>query len=176
MTVTKVREKSIELEFVSGTTVLKYDGDETYIQSLQNIAGGTKGVDVVAFCGPGDELWLIEIKDYRKGSLPADLSELARNVAAKARDTLAGLVVLRRSRSKTKTFALDALNAATRPRKTRVVFHMETPRLPGRTLVSREKLLGDMTMKLRQQTKGVDPEAEVRDSAIPHTVWTARFV
>ena len=86
------REGGVELRFHT-CTVAKWDGHAAYINGIQRLQG-TKAVDF-AVLAPDDLVALVELKDFRghgtENRRRLRGGELAREVAEKARDTLAGM-------------------------------------------------------------------------------------
>ena len=72
--------------------VAKYDDWSFYRNQFQSVCGGTKAIDLI-FVEP-QRTWLIEVKDYRHHRR-TKIAALADEVAAKVRDTLAGLAACR---------------------------------------------------------------------------------
>ena len=88
---TSITEKSTTFEFDDSWAVLKYDQHPHYRKHLSKIEG-TKAVDLVGVQNR-NSLFLIEIKDFRHYPIPGERRDnLPTDVAAKARDTIAGLV------------------------------------------------------------------------------------
>jgi hypothetical protein len=90
---THIEEGALMLE-IDSDRVLKWDEDKAFVEGLKR-REGTKAVDICADVDGEDSVYL-ELKDFRasaienKGRLRSN--ELAREVAEKVRDTLAGLV------------------------------------------------------------------------------------
>ena len=61
----KITEGKLTIEFPTNWQVMKYDETTFYQKHFQKLAE-SKAVDFVAFeDGSDDQLWLIELKDYR---------------------------------------------------------------------------------------------------------------
>ena len=96
---TEITEGALTFSFPTGCQAVKHDDwsdDWSFYRrsEFHHVAGGSKAVDIL--CVEGDTSWLIEIKGYRRRSLQDPLptpAELAKTLAIKARDTLAGLAV-----------------------------------------------------------------------------------
>ncbi len=131
----------------------------------QLIAGiGIKGVDIVAIASNKTDsrkrvLWLIEVKDYRAHTRTKP-SELAHEVAAKVRDSLAGLFVasMRANDTNEKKFAQPVLKSSA----VRIVLHLEQPTRHSR-LFPQVVDPSNIQKKLRKLLKGVDPHVQVVD-------------
>ncbi len=81
---TVVTEGRLEFEFAGDCRVSKYDAWSFYRNQFHSIADSSKAIDIVC----------IEVRDYRQH--PRDKAiDIADEVAAKARDTLAGLAAAR---------------------------------------------------------------------------------
>src|SRR5690554_4434345 len=86
---TTLTEQQLAFTFADGVEPSQYDEWAFYRNQFNAVCGGTKAVDFV--CLDGDQLWLIEVKDYRRHRR-TKLVDLGDEVAAKVRDTLAGLL------------------------------------------------------------------------------------
>lgn len=85
-------EQGIELRFL-GATVVRWDAHAAFLRGLQRLTT-TKAVDF-ALLAPDERVVLIELKDFRAHRVENRRrltgGELAREVADKVRDTLAGM-------------------------------------------------------------------------------------
>lgn len=87
-------EGFLKFVFDDGWAVVKYDEHPDYRERIRNLPE-TKAVDFAAI-GPGNALFLIEVKDFRghrienRHRLRDD--DLAIEVAQKVRDTIAGII------------------------------------------------------------------------------------
>ena len=131
----------------------KLDDTAFYRKHFQSFAD-SKSVDMAAFKLDGDELWLLEVKDYRLDRRTKTL-DLFKEVALKVRDTLALLYLAKgKPQISIHRFASEAVGKAT----IRVVLHMEQPANPSRLyplIVER----GNVRIKLQQTVRVVDPRA-----------------
>lgn len=164
----RICEGCLQFWFPANCAATQYDRWTFYRKRFQNMAGGSKAVDMV--CLTGDAAWLIEVKDYSVHcrTKPTDLLN---EVARKVRDTLAGLAAACKNADdpKEKDFARRALDK----QKWNVVLHMEQPpmqrRLGGPTI---EPL--DVATRLGRMLRAVDPRPRVLDrnssDAVPWTV------
>ncbi len=167
-----VKEGGLEFEFPDGISATKFDSWSFYRHQFQKICGGTKAVDIVAT--DGRSVWLLEIKDYRTSPRRKSL-ELGDEIARKVRDTLAGLTAAAAN-------ALDeserdlARRAICATAKIRIVVHLEQVRHPSR-LLQKVEVFADLTQKLRQLLKSVDPHPMVVDIAVSGGCpWIVRSV
>ena len=98
------------LTMPAGWWAWKYDDSSFHRNQFQSFAEGSKAVDAVALSTDGD-LWLIELKDYRRHRRTKPSSVFA-EMAFKVRSTLAGLAVarLRANDSNEKTRAQQAMD------------------------------------------------------------------
>lgn len=144
-------EGALEFRFPAGAMASKYDDWAFYREQFQDACGGNKAVDFVYYeQGVG---WIIEVKDYRIHARTKAV-DLAEEVAAKVRDTLAGLMAA--SVNANDADERQLARSMTHARKLRVVFHFEQPQVPSRLRpqpVDPDKLL----LKLRQMLKAIDP-------------------
>lgn len=140
--------------FPTDWQALKYDDSAFHRHQFQNFAGGSKAMDLVAL-SPGQELWLIEVKDYTRHRRSKSGS-LFDEVAAKVRATLARLAVARvRAYDPHERQMADK---AMRARSIRMVLHLDQPRHPSR-LFPQAIDPRSATQKLQQSVRGVDPQA-----------------
>ncbi len=107
----------------AGWTPLKYD-DSVYYREHFNDFAASKAVDLLALAPRHSELWMVEIKDYRRQRRTKPGS-LFTEVAHKVRDTLAGLAAARVTANdpQLQAFAADAMRAD----RFRVVLLLEQP-------------------------------------------------
>ena len=105
-----ISEGDLTFQFPNDSHVGKYDDWVFYRKQFSKIPG-TKAVDFV--CVYGAECWLIEAKDYRFHPRTKP-TNIAHEVAQKARDTLAGLAASRRNagREEERTLAKQALSTS----------------------------------------------------------------
>lgn len=148
----RIQEGSLAFEFGDGWRVLKYDDCTFYRRQFNRVCGGAKAVDIAAL-SPSNELWLIEAKDYRAEQRTKP-SELADEVAAKVRDTLAALPVaaVRANVEAEREFAALARCA----NNLRVVLHLEQPAKPSK-LFPRVCDPANLILQLRSLLKPIDP-------------------
>ena len=158
----RITEKKLEFIFPDGWQAEKLDDTAFYRDHFQGFAD-SKSVDIVSFKPDGEELWLLEVKDYRISRRTKPL-ELFREIALKVRDTLA-LLYLAKGKPEISIhgFASEAVGKTT----IRVVLHMEQPANPSKLypiIVAR----GHVRLKLAQTVRVVDPRALFCEmSAIP---------
>ena len=110
-------------------------------------------------CLDGDQLWLIEVKDYRRHHR-IKVIDLGNEMAHKVRDTLAGLVAAscNANDAEERRIARQALRCP----RLRVVLHLEQPRNLSK-LFSRAVDPDDLRLKLKQRLKAVDSHPKVVD-------------
>ena len=159
-----ISEGDLTFQFPSGSHVGKYDDWAFYRNQFSKIPG-TKAVDFV--CVHGTECWLIEVKDYRFHPRTKP-TNIAHEVASKARDTLAGLAAARRNAGgeEERTLAQQALSTS----RWRVALHLEQPQHPSR-LRPTPIDPANVRMNLRKVLRGIDPHAVVADAASPQGPW-----
>ena len=153
---TTITEGNLTFSFENGCQASKYDEWSFYKKQFQNVAGGSKGVDIL--CVESDTSWLIEIKDYREHERkkPTDLLE---EVAKKVRDTLAGLAAAAKETNGNNADERDLAKKALATKRWRIVLHLEQRReLNMFKPVSLSQSLG--TYRL---LKGIDPQPIVYD-------------
>lgn len=173
-------EGKLAFDFGDGWEVLDFDKLPDY-RKASLMLPGTKGVDFLGIYG--DDLYLIEVKDFR-GRKIADEENLLLEVAQKMRDTLACILAFYRTSNRDKDWQpyFDLL----RKKETRikVVFWLE--KVPAHkvirdsyryeratsefsilqnTLKRKLKWLTSHVLVCSQVTQGSLPEMEVRDLA-----------
>jgi hypothetical protein len=151
-----VFESRFLYSFPEGWKAIKFDGTAYYRERFQSFAGGCKAVDIIACAPTGDELWLIECKDFRdQGREKQD--DLYVEIAKKVRDTLAALCCSRAGDDHTlREFARLAM----RKYVLRCVLHWEHPLKPHRLFpeVPDRKTARD---RIRQKLRTADPRADI---------------
>jgi hypothetical protein len=123
--------------FSAAVAASKYDQWQHYTAVWNAAPGGRKAMDAVAVDGtpPRSSAWLIEGKDFRVITMPpkpSNIGGLARFVADKAVDTLAGLADAQHHATvpAEKHLAMQALASSAQ----RVVLHLEPHTGPHTTL------------------------------------------
>ena len=91
----ELREGKIVFSFPDSVQASQYDKWSFYRKQFQSVAGGSKAVDFL--CVAKGAAWLVEVKDYRFHGRMKE-SEIAAEIAAKVRDTLAGLAAAAKER------------------------------------------------------------------------------
>lgn len=150
-------EGALTFTFPPGSMASKYDEWTHYQSQFMATCGGCKAVDLVY--ADGQVAWLIEVKDYRQNRRKKAI-ELSDEIAAKVRDTLAGLVSAKvyANNQDEKRCAKEILRA----RQLRVVCHLEQPIKPSR-LFPRVIEPANLVMKLRTLIKAIDAHPRVVD-------------
>lgn len=163
----QINEGRLVFDFSAALHVVKYDDWSFYRNQFGNAFGGAKAVDFV--CIDNDMIWLVEVKDYRDERRTKTM-DLGDEVAAKIRDSLAGLIAAAANANEPqeRSFAADVLSK----RKIRIVLHLEQPIKPSR-LFPKVVEPGNLRLKLRQLLKAVDPHPYVVDrySLTPNMKW-----
>ncbi|HEY4714820.1 MAG TPA: hypothetical protein VIH30_11350 [Aquirhabdus sp.] len=151
----RIPEGHFFYDFPATWTAEKFDKDTYYRVHFQSFAGGRTAVDVLAF-GGGNELWLIEQKDYRVGA-QIKAAEMFDAIASKMLDTMACLVAAR-SNAAAGTRSEIVASGALRKTKVRCVLHIEQPSTHSKLFpqVVDPKTVQD---KLRTVLKAIDRRA-----------------
>ena len=164
----RLEEGGLTFEFPNdGSEAAKYDAWSFYRNQFQRVCGGSKAVDFLFV--ETTRTWLIEVKDYRRERRTKAI-DLADEVAAKVRDTLAGLAACRCNANDADEKRISA-RALTTP-SLGVVLHLEQPAVPSK-LFPRVADPANLTQKLKQLLKPVHPHPRVvdrRDRSMPWTV------
>ncbi len=147
-------EGRLTFTFPKTWQAIKYDETSFYKKHVQKL-GASRCVDIVAFeAGADDQLWLLEVKDYRRRQRNKT-EDLFLEIARKVRDTLANLYLAQRhEEADCHAFA----QLANRKQTIRVVLHLEQTSKPSKLyppVVSRT----NAQIKLRQMVRVADPHA-----------------
>lgn len=154
-------EGQLTFTFPAGWQAEKFD-DLTFYRKHFNAMASSKAVDIIAVTPDKQELWLIEVKDYRQHSRtkPGSLFE---EFATKVRDTLACLpcMAIHANVPGDLTIAKAALKA----KSIRVVLHVEQPRSPSKLFpwVIDPKTARDIVRKV---ARAADPHGLAGDMAV----------
>jgi hypothetical protein len=151
-------EGKLAFNYPDTWNVTKYDQWPFYRNQFASSCGGNRAVDFLAYDPESHTLWLIEVKDYRQYRRTKDEAiPLVDEVAAKARDTLAGIFAAKLDEAYVEHHhAARALGA----RKLRVVLHLEQPPTYSK-LFPRAYEPSDVQQKLRQMVKPIDAHPRV---------------
>lgn len=166
----RLEEQQLACDFPDAWEVTKYDDWAFYRNQFQSSCAGNKAMDFLGLDPASNILWMVEMKDYRRGPRDEDKIHLWDEIAIKARDTLAGLFA-----AKMETGHADHAfaKASFRAMKLRVVLHLEQPKSHSR-LFPRAFDRADVQQKIKQLVKPIDAHpvvVELHDmSRVP---WTA---
>ena len=171
-------EGEVHFVFVDNVDVIQYDTTSFYINHVQNIGNygelstGTKGVDFVAVLR--NEAFFVEVKDYRQASKDTpSFFNLPAIVAAKVRDTIAGVEIARRASQdhSEKAICYKISNSSL----LRIILHIDQRRshfATAPTIVD----LGELRLKLRQCCRAIDSKAQVCSTRHPpHFPYSTHF-
>ena len=160
---TVLTEGRLCFEFPADCLASKYDEWAFYRNQFQRVAG-SKAVDFL--CIDAEAAWLIEVKDYRHEPRTKP-SKLHDEVAAKVRDTLAGLAA---AHANDVSPDGETVRKALSKRRWRVVLHLQQSRHKSRL---RPKVIdpASLRMKLRKAMRAVDPHPMVVDDDGPRVPW-----
>ena len=165
---TTFQEGVLTFTFDATADVQKYDEWPFYKNQFCKSCTGSKAVDFVGLRNGDRDLWLIEVKDYRRHPRTKTIS-IWDEIAVKARDTLAGLLSTSTQSPHTyleQTFARRAVRAAV----IRIVFHLEQPRNPSK-LFPQSFDPANLQLRLRQSVRPIDPHARVVDRYSQNIFW-----
>lgn len=169
---------SFQYTFLPTIAAQCYDTWQHYTAVWMNVAGGQKGMDVVAVesAAVPTTTWLIEAKDFRvitNPPKPSNIGGLAQAVADKTSDTLAGLEDAT-SNARVASEKSHATSALAAPAK-RVVLHLEPHTGPHSTLFP-AGFPASVLQRLRQLVRAIDQNPLVLNisntpaSGVPWTV------
>ena len=169
---TEIEEGDLTFSFPDRCKASKYDKWSFYRNQFQSVAGGSKAVDMLCF--DGDAAWLIEVKDYRYDKRVKSI-DLGDEIAAKVRDTLAGLAAANASAND--GHERNLAQRALAKRRWRVALHLEQPNVRSR-LRPKPFDLANLASKLRSKAalKSVDPHPIVSNirTPRPELPWSVR--
>jgi hypothetical protein len=147
-------EGRLTFTFPSTWQALKYDETSFYKKHFQKLAE-SRCVDIVAFdASTDDQLWLLEVKDYRR-LRRKKTEDIFVEIAKKVRDTLANLYLAQRHEE---ADCFDFAQLAGQKQSIRVVLHLEQQRLPSK-LYPEVVARTNAQIKLRQAVRVADPHA-----------------
>jgi hypothetical protein len=160
------------LQFIFGESCLaeKYDDWSFFRNQFQSTCGGAKAVDMV--CLSNHVCWLIEIKDYRvhQRTKPQDLAD---EIAAKVKDTLAGLFAAKTMANELteSAFSKKAINS----NSIKVVLHLEQPEKKSK-LRPRAIDLATLKQSLKRQLRAIDAHPSIvgRQTLLPNMDWIVK--
>ena len=162
----------IVLCFPDGWTVTKFDDWSFYRNQFSRMHDCIKSVDVLAISSGGNELWMIEVKDFRK--YKRKKSELLHEeILGKVFASLAALLPAKTNAcdNDEKNFAKKALRVS----KIHVVFHGEQPKTPSKVFPESYHK-ADLLKELQRRLKSIDPHALVVSGEEPRGVpWEVKF-
>lgn len=154
---TVITEGALTFTFPARAQVYKYDEMSFYRNQFIKMADGIKAMDFVYL--DGNTLWLIEVKDYRVHRRTKSI-ELVDEIAAKLRNTLAGLWATKCNANDDTEKQFAALAVAAQ--NLRVVLHLEQPRA-GSKLTPGKSRNASVAQKMKQKLKSVDAHPNVVD-------------
>lgn len=149
-------EGHLAFHFDANWRAARYDAWKFYQDHWKDSCGGNRGVDILAL-DPVRCLWLVEVKDYRQ-HFRTKTEDLASEMARKARDTLAGLIIARHRAAEPEERELAA--AALGFKTLRIVLHLEQPATHSR-LFPRAIDPAKIEQKLKSLVKLIDPHPRV---------------
>ncbi|WP_027350989.1 hypothetical protein [Halotalea alkalilenta] len=117
-------EGQLHFDFPDDWEASKLDDWHSYRRCFATLDNGIKCVDFLAY-GPGRDVWLIEVKDYRQGRITS-MSELIEAVVGKVRDSLGVVSSACWQHQAPEEQRLARL--ATQKGRLNIVLHIEQPR------------------------------------------------
>lgn len=150
-----IDEGKLRFTFANDWVASSYDEWPYYRNQFEKSCGGNKAVDILAR-DPNQQVWLIEIKDYRQYPRTKPI-EIWDEIAIKVRDTLAGLVCAKMEAGNANNGEATAALGGT---KLRVILHLEQPTKRSRLfprIFDPEKV----RQKLRTLVKPIDAHPRV---------------
>jgi hypothetical protein len=176
----EIKENALTFDFPDGFLVQKLDDTTFYRKHFNGLVSGeksqdkklgVKSVDFVVFHPQQDELWLLEVKDYRANQRLKSIGvfdELAQKIIS----SLACLVAMQANANteQDKDFAQKALQKI----RLRIVLHLEQPSKPNKNhpVVLDPKIALET---IRRRLRAVDSKALVSSIGILGAVpWTVK--
>lgn len=159
----------LEFTFPDRWTAAKVDEWAYYRRHFQGMRPKLKAVDVLAR-DDGQDLWLIEVKDYRRPGTPSP-RQLGTAIADKVLHTLA--MLLPAACNAANTDEQDIARAALLARRIRVVAHVEQPSHVSR-LFPAVVYPADLAMDLGRRLRAVCRRPLVVDAEAGRVAWTVQ--
>jgi len=161
-------EGSLAFSFPDTWRVAKYDGWAFYRNQFKDSCLGCKAVDFLAIDPDRSELWLIEVKDYRRSPREKNIT-MWDEMALKTLHTLAGIFAAKcNAVDEAKEIATQCL-ACTR---LRAVLHLQQPIQHSR-LFPRVFNPADVQQKIRQLLRPIDAHPRVMEmDYMQGAAWT----
>ena len=153
-------EGKLIFSFPDGWQASKYDDWRHYRHQAIKLCGGAKAIDILGL-EPNAACWLLEVKDYRQHRRTKAI-DIAEEIAAKVRDTLAALVGAQLHASD--DIERSQAKSALRSKSIRVVLHLEQPQKHSK-LFPRAIKVADVLQRLKQLIKPIDPHPQVVEMA-----------
>ena len=166
-TSTVIVERRQRFVFPAGWRAWKQDETTFYRKRFQSLPSNPESVDIVAI-DPDGCCWLIEIKDYRVGTLDLpQISDWCKMLSGKVCGTLACLITAACRPEKTEIDIQNA-QAAIAASRFRIVLQVELPRPNGRGRKrAHEFALRKHSEDISRRLKALCGPAEVRSSSLP---------
>jgi hypothetical protein len=159
-------EGKLTFVFPSTWQVIKFDETSFYQKHFQKLAE-SRSVDIVAFKSEAvDELWLLEVKDYRMHPRRKE-EDIFLEIAKKVRDTLANLYLAQRHEE---ADCYEFAQLASLKQTIRIVLHLEQPQKTSK-LYSPVVSRSNAQIKLRQSVRVADPHALFCEIASMRVQW-----
>lgn len=162
MSTTIVCEGSLEFSFSGDNTASKYDSWSFYRNQVQRCFNDAKAVDMIFLDPTSDQVWLIEVKDYRTHRRTKSIN-IVDEIAQKVKDTLIGLSAA--SFNATDYDEYKFASSVFRKNKIRVAFHLETTPSSSKLF---PKALDHRSIRdaLKRKIKLFDPHPRVIDCTL----------
>jgi hypothetical protein len=164
-------EGRISFTFSDADFAEKYDDWQHYRNVYQKACGSSQAVDFIV--STGRELWMIEVKDFRRHRRTKEIS-LHDEITKKVRDTMAGLISAQFNAANTSE--VQYARSATSCTTLRIGVHLEQPRNPSR-LFPHSVDLANFTIKLKQNLRFADCHPKVFNIAtFPRNLGSAESI
>ncbi|MFW5893968.1 MAG: hypothetical protein ACOCUY_02415 [Verrucomicrobiota bacterium] len=165
-----IQEGNLIFTFEDPWHVVKYDEEAVFTKKLERLKGTVDGKqrDTVAvdfLAANGDMLAIIEVKDFRQHRIENQgrlrSGELAKEVAFKVRDTLAGIVAACRNQTTGPGWDPIAERLMARTKTLKVVLWLEQDPPASRYLLKEKQMLSTFTQELKKRCKWLTPKVLV---------------
>ncbi|APQ14335.1 hypothetical protein NS2R_05225 [Pseudomonas oryzihabitans] len=164
---TVMRESALTFIFPEQWEVSKLDDWQTYRQRFITLDEGIRCVDFLAFDGRGEELWMIEVKNYSLGRKDS-LSELIDAIVNKVRNSHGVISAACWQSDYPEERRLARL--AMRKASLKIALHIEQPRHRSR-LHPKPLVLVTLKQSLRKRLSKIAATPQVVDRQRNHLPW-----
>jgi hypothetical protein len=157
----------LKFAFPADWQVTKYDEWVFYRTRFSKMWEPIKALDVLAV-DPGNTVWFIEVKDYRRQRRTKPL-DIADEVAHKVFDTLAAMLPAKSNAND--LLEQEFAKVISKASRIRIIIHLEQPAQTSK-LFPRAIDPADVQQKLRKLLKPIDAHPLVTERGMRDVAWT----